>query len=508
MKKIMALLALSMGALSAKTYTNKTFLLPRPMLVDKPMAYCTFEELKNRPISHKNFGGNFQFTGFYYDSVNSHDLGKYFGVNNKNIFTMQDVAAGNTEAHITSDIAYTYFIHNANSDGKSDPATISLKPEQSAYGMRIDYYENLDVIIKGLFLQANTAIATVENDAKLKVQSTNATVQENLEKFFRGEYDNEETDGSNKQVKLTRALYKGRNDETGVPDIDIALGYKFLNKDQSYLSLALGVTVPTGNDADGVYIFEPMLGNGQHWGFGGNLDGRLTMGDEDSNISLHLNVEYRYLFSHCEYRTIGIKNPSSVDGGSIRRWGQYDLIGQFDSDAGTALIPAANRTTVYVEATPRSQFDGIIGITYNTGGFSADLGYNLYARDAEKLFLKSQSILNMLLYPNTHYSVAARNFDTTKKFGELNTDVNAGTVDPVFKPQLTPNQSDPDNYVVLASTAATPSLMTHGLYGNVGYIFKEWPYPLMFALGGKYEWPNKNNALEQWNINGRFGVGF
>ncbi len=500
--------ALSISALSATTYTNKTFLLTRPVLVDKPMAYSTFEELKVRPISHKNFGGNFQFTGFYYDSVNSHDLGKYFGINNKNLFTAQDVAAGSTEASITNDLAYTYLIHNVSSAGDRDIATISLKPEQSAYGMRIDYYENLDVILKGLFLQASTALATVQTDAKLKVHSDNTTIQENLEQFFHGDYYNDDTNGSNKQEKLTRALYKGRQDYTGVPDIDITLGYKFLNKDQSYISLALGLTVPTGTDADGVYIFEPILGNGQHWGCGANVDGRLTMGDEDGNISLHINVEYRYLFSHCEYRTIGIKNPNSIDGGSIRRWGQYHLIGQFDAETGTSLIPAANRTTVYVETTPGSQLDGIVGITFNTGGFSADLGYNLYARDSEKLFLKSQSILNMLLYPNTHYSIAARNFKTTETFGNKNTDINGGTDTPIFKPELTANQTDVNNYVILASTAATPSYMTHGLYGNIGYIFKEWPYPLMFALGAKYEWPGKNNALEQWNINGRFGVGF
>jgi hypothetical protein len=203
-----------------------------------------------------------------------------------------------------------------------------------------------------------------------------------------------------------------------------------------------------------------------------------------------------------------MKNPNSVAGGPIRPWGQYHLIGHLDADAGTALIPAANRTTVYIQSTPKSQLEGIVGVAYNTGGFSADLGYNLYARDAEKVTLKSQSIINMLLYPDARYSIAARDFQTINTFGALNTDVNAGTVAPSFKPQLTPNQSSTTDYVVLASTAATPSQITHGIYGNVGYMFKEWHYPIMFGLGGKYEWPDKNNALEQWNISGRFGVGF
>lgn len=486
-------------------HTNKTFLMPRPTGVDLPMEYNTWEELVNRKSHNDKFGGHLQVVGFYYGSSNDGEIGKYFGVNNKSSFVMTEALnARNVNAStVTTDLDLGYFLHDnagliygdSTTDARTPEATISLDPEHDAYGARFDYYQNLDCLLKGLFLKFDLPIVCVENDAKLRVSNaavgegaavTDADLKTRLEQFFRGEY--EHTTADNAQSKLTRALYKGSQSETGVADIDLAIGYKFLNKESYYASLALAITIPTGNDADGTYMFEPIVGNGQHFGLGGNLEGMVKVwGDCDQNIKMHLKVNYRYLFESSEHRTLGIQNTTGT-----RNWGHFSLLGRDTAtpgsiDINTSLVPAANVTTLNVDVTPGSQLDGMLGFAYNNGGFTFDLGYNLYVREAEDVDLKDTIA--------TNYALAARNaqLDAALPANRL---VEAGTTAPLV-----------NNTLVLA-VAETPSQTSHSIYGGFGYIFKEWEYPLQLRLGGKYEWAGENSAIEKWTIHGGIGIGF
>ena len=486
-------------------HTNKTFLMPRPTGVDLPMEYNTWEELVNRKSHDDKFGGHLQVVGFYYGSSNDGEIGKYFGVHNKSSFIMtRDADINDNASAVKTDLDLGYFLHDFDGAyyGNTDTfpsATISLDPEHDAYGARFDYYQNLDCLVNGLFLKADLPIVCVENDAKLRVSNvslggtadaTNAAVlQNNLVNFFNGSYaaatGNTTVGGKNLQVALTHALYKGRQSETGVADIDVALGYKFLKKENYYASLALAITIPTGNSADGVYMFEPIVGNGQHFGLGGNFEGMIKLwGDCEQNIKLHLKANYRYLFEHSQHRTLGIQDED----GKVRDWGHYYLLGKMNAAEGEllaqALIPAANKTTLNVDVTPGSQFDGILGFAYNNGGFTFDLGYNLYAREAEDVDMKDTL--------DSPYALAGRNFETDAQSD-------------LYENNSTLPLSNSD--MVLA-VAETPSQTTHSIYGGFGYIFKEWEYPLQLRLGGKYEWPGENSAIEKWTIHGGIGIGF
>jgi hypothetical protein len=485
-------------------HTNKTFLMPRPTGVDLPMEYNTWEELVNRKSHHDKFGGHLQVVGFYYGSSNDGEIGKYFGVHNKSSFAMTRNATINSSASdVATDLDLGYFLHDynntlyglSNTDATTPEATISLDPEHDAYGARFDYYQNLDCLLKGLFLKFDLPIVCVENDAKLRVSNaavgtgataTDADLKTRLETYFKGTYAQTTAANSNQQVALNHALYTGRQSETGVADIDLAIGYKFLNKESYYASLALAITIPTGNDADGVHMFEPIVGNGQHFGLGGNLEGMVKVwGDCDQNIKMHLKVNYRYLFESSEHRTLGIKNTA----GNVRDWGHYYLLGKVTNPttANNQLTPAANVTTLNVDVTPGSQLDGILGFAYNNGGFTFDLGYNLYVREAEDVHLKDTLA--------TGWSLASRAWNTATitggtQIGELL------TTSPLTNANLD------------TGVAETPSQTSHSIYGGFGYIFKEWEYPLQLRLGGKYEWAGENSVIEKWTIHGGIGIGF
>jgi len=497
MLKGLLVTVLAVGAAHANSdHTNKTFLLPRAQGVNLPMEMTTFAELISMPKEDR-FGGNFQITGFYQQSSHHSDTADYFLIHHKSTINLPYSIAAETASAVTNDLDLGYLIHIMNSVAATPAATVSLDPEQTAYGARFDYYQNMDKLLKGLYLKVDLPVVHVENDLKAGINSADPTTKTNLTNYLRGDYQLLTAGNANRQTKLDHAKIAGKQSETGVADIDVALGYKFLNKEKYHAGLAIAITIPTGNEADGIYLFEPIVGNGKHFGLGGDFcAGARVWGDIDHNIKLALKLKYRYLFENSEHRTLGIKG---------REWSQYHLLVSPVAQATDALLtPAANVTTMNLDVTPGSQFDGILDLAYNNGGFNFDLGYNMYFREAESVKLKSSVTAGQ-------YAVAARNMSTaggahgtipvppavfTVGVVEVDGAVAAGT----------PNILTNDRLDI--STAETPSQFTNSIYGGLGYMFKEWDTPLMLGIGGKYEWPSKNSALEQWGLWGKLGIAF
>jgi hypothetical protein len=266
------------------------------------------------------------------------------------------------------------------------------------------------------------------------------------------------------------------------------LGYKFLNKHNYYASLALAITIPTGNNAKGIYMFEPIVGNGQHFGLGGDLDAQARVwGDCEHNVKINLFMKYRYLFESSEHRTLQLNLTPGFPS-------QYILLGVDGTMQG---IPAANVLTQNLNVTPGSQFDGVLGLAYNNGGFAFDLGYNLYFRESEKARYKGD-------FDTTKYQVMARDWDeTTANFDVtnlINNDVDGYDVGEEAEALGVSNLN--------LDAPATPSQLTNAIYSGFGYYFSKWETPLMLGLGGKYEFAAKNSAVEQWTVYGKIGIGF
>ena len=55
---------------------------------------------------------------------------------------------------------------------------------------------------------------------------------------------------------------------TGVADIDLVLGYNFLNKEKYHAGINLGLTIPCGEENSGDVVWHPIYGNANHWALG------------------------------------------------------------------------------------------------------------------------------------------------------------------------------------------------------------------------------------------------
>jgi hypothetical protein len=356
----------------------------------------------------------------------------------------------------------------------------------------------MDKLLKGLYLKINTTVVHVENNMNLDVDTTQggdenggidaATLQGWLEGFFDGTWDwtsEAHPENTDLQAKLDHGLMSGKHSKTGFADVDVILGYKFIEKAKYHAGINFGFTIPTGNNPRGVELFEPVYGNHKHWGVGGGLDAHMNLWTKDEqDLKLNFVVNYRYLLKGSEHRPLGLKNYASP----------YVLLGKYSTDGGIELVPAVNvLTRLGVEVTPRSQFDGILALAYNNGGFSLDLGYNLYARSAEKVALRGE-------IEEDTWGVAARDFDTAGAFDGNPADFDAATANPQW---ITDDAIDTGS-----GSAATPSQLTNGIYGGFGYHFKHWEYPLLLGLGGKYDWASKNSEFDSWSVWAKVAISF
>lgn len=478
MNKSIKYLALAAMAVSANisAHTEQTYLNLRSANVNLPMENTTFYERTQMKLEGR-FGGNLQVTGFYGETHN--DFGSYFGIDGKSKYTLKYSAPAPAKSTV-DDFDLGYILHSH--DQVAGDATVSLDPKSKSYGARFDYYQNMDKLLKGLYLKVNTTVVCVKNEMEASVNSSNADIQHHLSEFLKGDYANTTAADGNLQSKLTHGLMKGEHSETGLADIDVILGYKFLYKDKYHFGINLAITIPTGNDADGVEMFEPVYGNHSHFGFGGGLDAHANLWTKDEqNIKLNFMANYRYLFEASENRPLRLKGYDSP----------YVLLGKYsETEANLSLIPAVNvLTKLGVDVTPGSQFDGILGLAYNNGGFSLDLGYNMYYREDEDVHVRGS------LDAET-YGVAARDFSTTNAF-----DGTPAYFDGGVENWLTKSNIDSDS-------AATPSQFSNGIYGGLGYHFKKWDYPLLLGIGGKYDWGNNNSCPDSWSIWGKLALSF
>jgi len=494
------------GNINATTYTEKTFLSPRPVGVNIAMEYTTWHDRAYRKTEghHPRI---FQATGFYQASVNEKELGKYFGIKGKNTFQIgpqANIAAG------TVDVDGSFLIHeqtSANNGNHPLAGLVSFNPRQEIWGARFDLFlENFP--IRNVFVKANMPVVNVTNSMRMKICNsvgvkTNAKTF-TLTDFFNGcVFETDPTTG-NLQTGLTAAKIPAckKLSATGIADVDLALGYKLLNKENYHLFVNFGATIPTGRTPSGRYLFEPMIGNGGHYGFGGGIDAGVNLWESDHSLVRFLvGANYRYLLEDEERRTLGLKgcNFAFNDkfGADLKvprpvKLLQYYLVAK-DQQQNQPLFPAANILTRPLDITPGSQLDALAAFSFKCHGFMLDIGYNLFWKDKEKVELDNCSFENV-------YGIAHNAYPTDALFNPA-----SPSAFPAFYPVdgrlLTPADLNLD-------AARTPSQLTHKIFAGIGFGCDVNKYPVSIGIGGSYEFVSSNASLETYALWAKAGFSF
>lgn len=190
---------------------------------------------------------------------------------------------------------------------------------------------------------------------------------------------------------------------TALAEIQMALGWNFFLDENYHFGFNFRAYAPTGNRPEGLYLFEPIVGNGKSWEVGAGLTTHYTFWrseDEDCSFGLYVDANLTTLLRTRQTRTFDLV------GRSLSRYMLAEQLGtpvtnlyanilpgdQAGSTAPSAqfqniFTPVANLTTVDVKVSSALQADVVAMFNYTNCNFEFDFGYDFWARTCEKIDL-------------------------------------------------------------------------------------------------------------------------
>jgi hypothetical protein len=356
----------------------------------------------------------------------------------------------------------------------------------------------------------------------------------------------------------------GEHSYTSLADIEVAAGWNFINHEDYHFGVNVRTTVPTGNVPTSLFLFEPIVGNGGHWGLGFGCTGHSFFWDSPNgkhSFALYGDLNLMHLFSSDQRRSFDFRYNGAVS--------RYILLESVGSPVVQGLIlgeplnpdslpipdepaqqqyhgillPAVNVTTFDAKVSIALEADLVLKVAYFYGGYNVDLGYDFWARTSERIerrqFLPSNSfavkgdaqVYGFAAAPpqgfvalNATQSTATMfagqgdgNADFTNTnadnpaqalFGAIN--LTQATGDQVFasKQAIILSDGDIDNL-----SAASPAALSHTLFVHAAYVFNCFKCGAPFVgAGAEYtvdgSGTKRHSALSEWAIWVKTGVSF
>jgi hypothetical protein len=291
----------------------------------------------------------------------------------------------------------------------------------------------------------------------------------------------------------------------GVADIEAALGWNFIDYQRGFLGFNVRTIIPTGTRPRGEYFFEPVVGNGHHWGAGVGFDGRVLLweadGEQEFNLFGQLNCTH--LFNARQIR--------SFDYNKNGFFSRYMLLKSFDANGnydGT-LVPAINQTTFACNVSTGIQVDFSAMFGYTFKRFVLDVGYNAWSRTHEKVDI-------MCCQNPTHFALKG----IQDAIGN-NTESNATIFGGLYSDRAHYADPNPPVYTGLVSerSAESTSMLSQKIFIYVGYNAELTDARLMpfIGLGSEIEFEGYNldnteqfvnTTMSQWGVWVKGGFGF
>lgn len=515
--------------------------------------------------------GSFSITPEYTRSFRSGRIAEYiFGddvtaTSSKGTLAISGSQADNRGSH---DWLADYF--GLPTDFKSE---VTFKPRIENFLVDFNLYLGLDEWMCGLYFRIHAPVVYTRWDLRATEAVSAAGVKDfaagymsnaanianaTLRKDFLTAVDGTYTFGDMKEALKYGKMSKDRDTKTRLSDIEAALGWNFWQCEDYHFGLQIRGSAPTGNRANAEYLFEPIVGNGNHWTLGGGVSAHAVLWrgcDEDHFFGVWLDANITHLFRTKQTRSFDLKNkPNS----------RYALLAEMSStvadlfanpvagdQAGSVapshqyagkLLPVINVTTFDVNVSIDVQVDAALKFSYYNCGFEADLGYNLWARSGEKFKLRDSSTFTekkYVLKGDSHvYGFAqiasgniALNGPVALSASQNTSDIHGGKnfpsgfvlADAIRNPGVDNAQyarlvaANTANANILAGVGAggqtrtskdpifvkaddidmskTPSAMSHKLFGHISYNWDDCEDWIPFlGVGGEIEWAGKYDS--------------
>jgi hypothetical protein len=507
------------GSAQAGDVTGRSFFSVRPHYQSASPERVSF--FRNDLLSiYKDEVAAAQIVIYGSRSTSPHLLARYFMpptcTNNLNEPGLNNCCFNVSEFNATSttpdgfrgnDVEARHF--NIRTNAGTFKSTVCFEPREEVIGIGLTYRHYLSDKCNdslGVWFEISTAIERIKH-----VMNLRETIHDN----GGGPVAALGLDNSPFVANMTAAFKQpswkyGRIDDcrcdarTGLADIELKFGWNTLDCENYYLGSYFGLVVPAGSRIRSNKVFEPIVGNGHHFGimFGNSVGFDICEFDCGATLSWRFDSDSRYLFPNHQPRSLDLVG---------KPWSRYMETYRNQSDALSAanLVPPSsnlalaenagtsgiNVFTRCVRVKPHAQFQAtnafLIEQDMACGTALVELGLNLFARQAEKI----------------EFDCCEEFSPALKAAGGLGRTTYARTIRDNFPGcDVVPGvPAGSFNYARLrtcdldAESASHPAVFSYTFYGAVGYRFSD-DCPHFVGLGGSYESASVNTTLHRWTI--------
>lgn len=467
-KSIIFLVALGFISLDLSAHTNKTHMRPMDSSAYMPNRF-NFNNFFKQSKAPRILDAKLDIDAFHFFSSRSNQIGKYFGVNEKNEFLIQGKGSAETD---NLDIASQFLMQQLDLND-THHANIKLLPEVQHAGVNFGIIFGLNRMSEKLALKINVPYQRVHKNMRMGFSSSDNAVMKNIKNYLMGDYSL-----TNSQEALRYAKITDQQEKRGIPFVDVSLAYNLSNDSDLRNTIKASLIIPTNSDGTAEYLFEPVLGNAGHLGINLGLEGSKKIFDgKKGSLDLLWDCNYQYLFDATEKRTLGIKGAN---------WGQYYLLGK--NGVIGALIPAANILTQDVKVLPGAQINSNIEALFGYHSSRISVGGTFVARRDEKVRLKTP-------FPAQTYAVADTNFEPNPNPPVAFSLALADVADSYSTYGLNENNID-------LTVAETPGSFLYKFYAQYAYDYAKINSEKMFtiALGGSVNLTDENSAINGYGL--------
>jgi hypothetical protein len=291
----------------------------------------------------------------------------------------------------------------------------------------------------------------------------------------------------------------GAQSKTGLADIEFKVGYDFAQEEYYHGDLYVGVVIPTGNKPKGEFVFEPIVGNNRHFAlmWGGSFGYKLWRSCDDvQDLRVEFEINGRYLFRNTQTRSFDLVDKS---------WSRYMLVYRtFANSQNVTPEEGINVFTQKLHITPRYAQDFNFGLVYDICNWQAEIGYNFWARQSEKVKLK-EPFSTTITFPEVSASIISAdtiNRAITIKENFAGANLSLGGSESLYNLNAW-QQSDLNLH-----SAVAPCAISHIVYGSLGSYSDHWCdcWSLFAGMGGSYEFSSVNTAINRWMVWAKVGV--
>lgn len=279
----------------------------------------------------------------------------------------------------------------------------------------------------------------------------------------------------------------GKQSKTSVADISLILGYDFICNDCAHLGLNAWLIIPTGTRPDGQFVFEPTVGNGHHVEFGAGLSGHYELWNNGCDQSFGVYVEgfATHMFRAKQKRTFDL----TKNGVGSR----YLLFKHFENNMyANEILFGPNVLTRDIKV--RNDVHGEVAamFDYLNGGFTFDVGYNLWGVTRDKITITENIPVNTFgVQGNTE--TAGATADQTQSLTTINGNFLPAAAE---TPPVYISTSD-----LNVDSAAHPGALSHKLFTHLAYTWENYDYLPYIGCGGEVEFSGQNNrAFDQFEV--------